>query len=104
MSGSALAIEHISTKQSPPERVLPQNAGKAWTAAEDARLKSEFEHQHDIGALPHLHLRTRGSISARLVRLGLIAVEEPAPQEPSLSHSTPQGSDEPGSKPKGSAA
>ena len=49
----------------------PPAAGTPWTPEEDARLKSEFETTKDLAALAERHARTRGAISARLVRLGL---------------------------------
>jgi hypothetical protein len=51
---------------------LPINAGKPWGPEEDAELASRFESGIDINQLPELHGRTKGSINARLVRLGKI--------------------------------
>jgi len=54
------------------EKPLPAAAGQPWTADEDERLKTEYRSAATIRALAELHARTRGAISARLVRLGLV--------------------------------
>jgi hypothetical protein len=58
------------------EKPLPPAAGQPWTSDEDERLKAEFQSMTSVRALAELHSRTRGAISARLLRLGL--VEPPA--------------------------
>lgn len=64
---------------------LPPAAGKSWTPDEDARLTSEFQTTNDFRAIADMHQRTVGAISARLVRLGLIAPpKSPASREPIL--------------------
>ena len=50
----------------------PRNAGRAWSADDDATLASGFDAGETIGALAGRLERTRGAISARLVRLGKI--------------------------------
>jgi hypothetical protein len=52
---------------------LPDNAGKAWTTEEDNQLIEAFEQGASIGELSVRHSRTRGAISARLIRLGKLS-------------------------------
>jgi hypothetical protein len=62
------------------EKPLPSAAGQPWTAEDDERLKTEFKEVASIRSLAELHSRTRGAISARLLRLGLVeAPARPAP-------------------------
>lgn len=51
---------------------LPDNAGKPWKPEEEAELASRFDSGMDINGLTKLHGRTKGSIAARLMRLGKI--------------------------------
>lgn len=55
-----------------PKKNLPQNAGKPWSAEEDAKLKSYFEVGMSKEELCAEFERTPGSISSRLIRLGLL--------------------------------
>jgi hypothetical protein len=52
---------------------LPDNAGKAWTTEEDNQLIEAFEQGASISELAIRHSRTRGAISARLIRLGKLS-------------------------------
>jgi hypothetical protein len=54
----------------------PRNAGRAWHDDEDARLVALFDQGLAIARLAGELERTRGSITARLVKLGKI---EPPP-------------------------
>src|SRR5262245_18103810 len=49
-----------------------QNAGKPWTAAEEAELIKEFEAGAKISQLADKHGRTRQAIHGRLYRLGKV--------------------------------
>jgi hypothetical protein len=60
------------------ERNVPPNAGKAWTAPEDEALCQRFESGMSIEQMAEEHFRTRGSITARLVRLGKIEARDQA--------------------------
>ncbi len=51
---------------------LPGNTGKPWSAEEDERLASGYDHGKSVVDLAREHDRTRGSIQARLVKLGKI--------------------------------
>ncbi|HVF64357.1 MAG TPA: hypothetical protein VNE58_10215 [Casimicrobiaceae bacterium] len=53
-------------------RNFPRNAGRAWSAEDDASLVDGHDHGKTIGALANQLERTRGSITARLVKLGRI--------------------------------
>jgi len=50
----------------------PRNAGRPWTPDDDDSLVSAFDSGETIGALASRMERTRGAISARLVKLGKI--------------------------------
>lgn len=49
-----------------------RNAGRPWSAADDAALATAFDSGSTIGALAVQMERTRGAITARLVKLGKI--------------------------------
>jgi len=49
-----------------------ENSGKKWTAEEDFLLKELFEKGYKKGELQKTFMRSKGSIDARLVKLGLI--------------------------------
>jgi len=67
---SALERVHkIENKKS----ALPVNAGKPWATEEDDKLIKAFDRGKSISALSQSHSRTKGAISARLVRLGKIS-------------------------------
>lgn len=51
---------------------LPANAGNPWSDEEDIRLADSFDQGNPIASLVEMHERTKGSISARLVKLGKI--------------------------------
>lgn len=51
---------------------LPVNAGKPWSQQEDDKLAAQFDAGCSIADLTKKHERTRGSITARLERLGKI--------------------------------
>ena len=50
----------------------PRNAGRPWSNDDDESLASGFDAGETIGALASKLERTRGAISARLVKLGKI--------------------------------
>lgn len=54
----------------------PRNAGRAWSEADDAKLAALFDAGGNVSRLAGELERTRGSITARLVKLGKI--EPPA--------------------------
>lgn len=54
----------------------PRNAGSPWSGDDDARLAEMFDRGEGVARLAEAMQRTRGSITARLVKLGKI---EPAP-------------------------
>lgn len=54
----------------------PENAGKPWSEEEEQTLCEGFDAGQTLQQLARLHGRTRGSVTARLVRLGKI--EAPA--------------------------
>ena len=60
------------------DRVLPQNAGKPWSEAEDTLLCEHFDSGIPVNDIAKVHGRTRGSISSRLVGLGKIEVRNMA--------------------------
>jgi RNA polymerase-binding transcription factor DksA len=68
------AIEALEGQRSRAtgRRNLPANAGKSWTAEEEARLCEAFDADPSIPALAQAHQRTTGAIKARLIKLGKI--------------------------------
>lgn len=69
-AGAAAAKE----SQQPP---LPPQAGKSWSAEEDAHLREAFAAGSTVPALAESHARSRGAIRSRLMRLGLMTVDAP---------------------------
>ena len=53
-------------------REQPENAGKPWTPAEDDQLILAYRGGTKTTELAKVHKRTKGSIAARLVKLGEI--------------------------------
>jgi hypothetical protein len=71
----ALRVAVVALNSGPPRkrpRELPAQAGKAWDTAEEEILVCEFEGGETVAAIARAHGRTRGAITARLVRLGKI--------------------------------
>ena len=56
--------------------VRPRNAGRAWSGDDDAKLAAMFDRGVSMARLAEALERTRGSITARLVKLGKL---EPVP-------------------------
>ena len=54
------------------------HAGQAWSKQEDARLCSAYYQGRSCQEIAVAHGRTSGAISARLVRLGLVASRQKA--------------------------
>jgi hypothetical protein len=65
------ALERVE-KRRERERILPSNAGKAWSEDEDKELVEFFKRGVTIADLSRKHQRTIGSIESRLIRHGLI--------------------------------
>ena len=55
------------------KRALPSNAGKAWSKEEERQLAEEFDKGMPAKEIAARHSRTRGSIAARLVRIGKVS-------------------------------
>ena len=51
---------------------LPANAGKPWSAEEDERLLTAYRKGNSRSEISRAHQRTKGSIVARLAKLGEI--------------------------------
>jgi hypothetical protein len=80
-----LAVKALHQSSSPGSKqaaatqsVLPSNAGKPWKPDEDDLLSARFEQGLSIQEIAHLHQRTRGAITSRLVRLGKIEARDQA--------------------------
>ena len=63
-------LNHLDEKKA--KKNLPTNAGKPWSAEEDAKLKALYEAGVSRKELCAEFERTTGSITARLTRLGLL--------------------------------
>ena len=48
----------------------PENAGKPWSAEEDDALREEYRQGLKASEIAKLHVRSRGAITSRLVRIG----------------------------------
>lgn len=56
-------------------KMLPINAGRAWTTKENQELIAAFEQGISAKELAKRHQRTEGAILSRLIRLGKIPVD-----------------------------
>ena len=63
-------LNHLDDKK--PKKNMPANAGKPWSTEEDTRLKSCYEAGMPRKELCATFERTSGSITSRLVRLGIL--------------------------------
>lgn len=55
---------------------LPENAGKPWSDELDQRLKEAYNGGVSVKEIAKEMGRTTGSISSRLVKLGLVVIDE----------------------------
>jgi hypothetical protein len=53
---------------------LPSNTGKPWSDEDDARLGAGYDQGKSLADLAREHERTRGSIQARLAKLGKMSL------------------------------
>jgi hypothetical protein len=65
------ALEQASESER-RRQALPANTGKPWAEDDDARLSAGYDEGKSLTDLAREHDRTRGSIQARLVKLGKI--------------------------------
>jgi hypothetical protein len=63
------ALEKLAEREK-REKLLPSNAGKAWTDSEDAELLTAYDERLSVKELAIKHGRTEGAIESRLLRLG----------------------------------
>jgi hypothetical protein len=73
------AIEALQVPEAKPKAAPEPSrpaAGKPWTPEEEQRLREAFASNPSIAEIAAAHGRTRGAISSRLIKLGLI--EPPA--------------------------
>jgi hypothetical protein len=69
-----LVVQHLRQRE-PPDLVEGtdlRNAGKPWTAAEEAELVKAFEAGAQVSRLAHKHGRTPQAIHGRQYRLGKV--------------------------------
>ena len=64
-------LNHLDEKK--PKKNLPANAGKPWTIEEDEQLLNAYRSSISASEIAKTHKRTKGSIAARLVRLGEVS-------------------------------
>lgn len=64
----ALLQQEVPTSK----KKVPENSGKKWTEDDDKLLKELFERGMKKSQLQKTFMRSRASIEARLVKLGLI--------------------------------
>lgn len=65
-----------------PRRVIrPETprVGKPWTPAEEKRLRDAFLRRRSINEIAREHGRTRGGVTSRLIRMGLIRLDAGQP-------------------------
>ncbi|WP_296403319.1 hypothetical protein [Psychrobacter sp.] len=55
------------------QALLPANAGKPWKTEEEISLTDSFDKGDSVDMLAERHQRTKGSITARLIKTGRIS-------------------------------
>lgn len=90
----------LAALDGPPARKRPANPdrpqlGLKWTLEEEQRLRDAFTAQTPIPTIATAHGRTPGAITARLVRLGLIAAPDHSSFPPSSRQIAPMHPQEP---------
>lgn len=65
----------------PQEKKLPENAGKPWTEEDEKILGNMFDNGCSSKDMQAYFQRTRGSIAARLVRMGKIESKDQLDQK-----------------------
>lgn len=70
----ALHTVLMELDKQPPKKPQnqPENASKPWTIDEEEQLLDEYRDGIKLSELAKIHKRTKGSIAARLVKLGEI--------------------------------
>ncbi len=68
----ATLVAALALVEAAASRPRPRNAGRAWSADDDQQLASLFDAGEPVARLAERLERTRGSITARLARLGRI--------------------------------
>ena len=76
----AIAAMEFQQERERTRRFLPANAGKPWTSQEDAQICDEVKQGIGFQEIAKIHLRTVGSIVARLVHMGTISTK-PQPRK-----------------------
>ena len=61
------SIDNVSSAQ---KKARPENAGKPWSQEEDDALRDEYRQGMKASEIAKIHIRSRGAITARLVRIG----------------------------------
>jgi hypothetical protein len=65
----------VAEKRAARRAQLPDNVGRSWSDAELAALRREFESGISVGQIATAHGRTVKAITARLEKMGLVAVQ-----------------------------
>lgn len=63
-------LDKLAVRKSRPQ---PDNAGKPWTKDEEEQLTEEYRGGIAASEIAKLHNRSKGAITARLVRLGMVS-------------------------------
>jgi hypothetical protein len=71
------ALERVSARAQ-RHALLPQSVGKPWSEDEEGQLRDEFARGEPVPSIATKHGRTIRAIEARLERLGLLQVRQPA--------------------------
>lgn len=70
-----VAVESLADRET-RRKMLPDNVGRAWSDEEEATLVATFKSGDPVADIAARHGRTVRAIEARLVRLGLLTVEQ----------------------------
>ena len=63
-------LNTLGNASSAPKKNRLENAGKPWSPEEDDALREEYRQGMKVSQIAKLHIRSRGAITARLVRIG----------------------------------
>jgi hypothetical protein len=77
MATAVLALDQMCVRLARRAQ-LPESVGKAWTEEEEQQLRNEFGGPGSISDIAAKHRRTIRAIEARLEKLGLLRLDQPA--------------------------
>lgn len=76
--GLAAALAELGLGEAGPKKDLPDRNGQPWEAVEDDDLRQAWRAGMTVSEIASRHLRTKGAIASRLLRLQLVTTKDEA--------------------------